>query len=561
MKSEINCPILNNEKFSKEILTDLVSSLEQLDIIKNTIFNRLNTAFTERVNKFCSLKSRINRVNEIISKFPTIKEAITLKSSFQYPTQDHKYYIPTIIDQNATSEKKAPNLRLNKVVLNEKSKLGSKSLASKEKINIYDQYLSCATQYDDLVNELNKVSKKEAKLRQCYKEFQPILNTVMSDFTYGFNVKIEYAKKERIPTKEINRKSNSDALQELLNEQEEEIKKRKKTIQEAPKSILEREKIKKKKEKTKKIKTEKPKFNLDIPTDIGLGGVTELDGVEDDNEDEDKKEENNEEEEEDDDAFKDDNENEIQTDPQLENQENEPLPIDYIRHNNESKYESINISPTPNYKTSNYQKPIYNANTSNNINTNTSPIQNPPPQQSNPNINSQPPTQNVINNPISAPTTSDNQILANNSGVVPPTTSTKQIVINNSGSVPQTTSTNHIVSNNSGAVPPPPPPPPSVPIIATKINKVNAQPKLSDENNSEQQEGKSIADLIASQKNHLKPISSLPKKEEIKPSKPSIKDILKKQLQWRFYQLNLHEKDNNEDDDNEEDENDEDFKV
>lgn len=51
MNTEISCPILFNEKFSKEFLTDLVTYLEQLETVKATIFNRLNTAFQERVKK------------------------------------------------------------------------------------------------------------------------------------------------------------------------------------------------------------------------------------------------------------------------------------------------------------------------------------------------------------------------------------------------------------------------------------------------------------------------------------------------------------------------------
>ena len=57
MKSEINCPILTSEKFSKEVLTDIVNSLEQLENAKTTIFNRLNSAFSERVNKLCDIKA------------------------------------------------------------------------------------------------------------------------------------------------------------------------------------------------------------------------------------------------------------------------------------------------------------------------------------------------------------------------------------------------------------------------------------------------------------------------------------------------------------------------
>ena len=77
MKTEINCPVLNSEKFSKEIITDIVNSLDQLENTKNTIYNRLNKAFSERVNKLYNIKSRINKANQIIASYATIKDVIT----------------------------------------------------------------------------------------------------------------------------------------------------------------------------------------------------------------------------------------------------------------------------------------------------------------------------------------------------------------------------------------------------------------------------------------------------------------------------------------------------
>ena len=100
MNTELNCPVVNNEKYSKEFLSDLISSLEKLETIKGTIFNRLNSAFQERVNKLCNIKARIIRANKIISSFSDVKDAITLKSQYHYPLKKHNFYTPTIIDQN-----------------------------------------------------------------------------------------------------------------------------------------------------------------------------------------------------------------------------------------------------------------------------------------------------------------------------------------------------------------------------------------------------------------------------------------------------------------------------
>ena len=102
MKQDLNCPIISNEKFSKEVLSDMITSLEQLESIKATIFNRLNTAFQERVQKLCNIKARIIRANQIIANYASITDAITLKSKYYYPFQKHNYYVPTVIDKNAT---------------------------------------------------------------------------------------------------------------------------------------------------------------------------------------------------------------------------------------------------------------------------------------------------------------------------------------------------------------------------------------------------------------------------------------------------------------------------
>jgi hypothetical protein len=174
-------------------------------------------------------------------------------------------------------------VKLNRIALNDKEKLGAKSLAAKDKIVTYDKYLSYATQFNDIVNELNKVTSQEISIRQDLDDFEPILNHVTSDFTFGTNMKIEYAKKQQYnPQQEINR-GGSILLQDYLNEKKEEERKKKKNIQQAPKSIIEKQKIRRTVSKKKKIKNT-PKVNFVLPTNIALGGVANLEGSEDDDE-------------------------------------------------------------------------------------------------------------------------------------------------------------------------------------------------------------------------------------------------------------------------------------
>ena len=550
MRAEINCPILSSEKFSKEALSDIVNSLEKLENCKNTIFNRLNTAFSERVNKLCDIKARINRANQIIASYTSINEAITLKSKYHYPNKKHNFYTPTIIDQNATTVNKEPTLKLNRIVLNDKAKLGSKSLAAKDKIVTYDKYLSFSTQFNDIVNELDKVANQAMNVRQSLEEFEPILNHVTSDFTFGTNMKIEYAKKQQYnPQQEINRGS-SIVLQEFMKEKRAEEEKKKKIIQQAPKSVREKAKLKEFKKKRNKLKKgNSSKINFNLPTNIGLGGVAELADGEDEEE---KQEDNNEDEEdEDDEDFQDDTQN----DPQLENQDEETnLPIDYIRYNNKSKIEinkNTQVTPNPSYNNNYNQRQVNNNanenNTNNNINT--TPVQTQTPVPPPPPPPPEPPKQNIVQPPPKPKAPSP----------PPPVPSSSS-------------STVKVLVGSSSGVPPPPPPPPSPPVVPTvptkasetKAVKKNDGPELSLEEelakamsglkkkvNLEEKPQKkelSFAEQLALSRNKLKKPVIAPKPPE---KKVNAKDLLSQQIKLRFQNLRMHddEKDEDSDDD------------
>lgn len=554
MKTEINCPVLSSEKFSKEVLKDIITSLEQLENTKNNIFNRLNNAFNERYNKLCNIKARIIRANKIIESYSSINEAITLKSKYHYPSKKHNYYTPTIIDQNSTRVKPEPMVKLNRIALNDKEKLGAKSLAAKDKIVTYDKYLSYATQFNDIVNELNKVTSQEISIRQDLDDFEPILNHVTSDFTFGTNMKIEYAKKQQYnPQQEINR-GGSILLQDYLNEKKEEERKKKKNIQQAPKSIIEKQKIRRTVPKKKKIKNT-PKVNFVLPTNIALGGVANLEGSEDDDE---KKEENKiEEEEDDDDDFKDDNQNEGQFINE-EDEEDTDLPIDYIRYNNQIKIDTNRINQNANYN-NNQTSTTTNNNSANQSQSQPTPSP-PPPSAPQTQINTAqvntatvpqpPPQKQVVPPPQQRPP---------NPPPAVPTASKIQVVVGNSSSIPPP--------------PPPPPPPPVVPTIPTKPSSAKVETKSSGGEVSLEDElakamsglkktGKveldekpkpkelSFAEQLAMSRNKLKKPVIV---EKPPPKKQNCMDLLSQQIRLRFQQLRMHE-DDNEDSDSEDDE-------
>ena len=534
MKAEITCPILNSEKFSKEVLSDIINSLEQLENTKATIFNRLNSAFSERVNRLCNLKARINRANQIIASYSSITEALTLKSKYHYPNQKHNYYTPTIIDPNATSVNKEPFLKLNRICLNDKYSLGSKSLAAKDKIATYDKYLSFATQFNDIVNELDKVTSQEINVRQTLDEFEPILNYVTNDFTFGTKMKIEYAKKQQYnPQQEVNNRGGSIYLQDYLNDQKAEEEKRRKAIQEAPKSIIENRHIKKKKKKKKLIeKTNSSKINFDLPTNIGLGGVADLAGGD---EDDDKSEEKNEDEEyEDDDDF-----NDNQNDPQIEEiQDDETnMPIDYIRYNNKTKFETNRINQNNiNNNNYTYQKAVYNAN-NNNVNNNINTAQ--PQPQPQPQVNTAP-----VQPPPQAPKPAFQPPQAPKQPNPPPPVPTASKVV--------------VVVGNTAGVPPPPPPPPPPPVVPTVPTKTTTKAQNAGPINLEDELSKaksglkkkvsveevekpkvlSFAEQLALSRNKLKKTGNVPKPQE---KKQNAKDLLSQQIKLRFQNLRMHE--------------------
>ena len=543
MNTEINCPILSNEKFSKEILLDVVTSLEQLESIKATIFNRLNSGFQERVSRLCNIKARINRANQIISSFASITDAITLKSKYNYPYQKHNYYIPTVVDKNATKIAQDPIPKLNKNVLNDKNNLGTKSSATKEKLALYDNYLSFATQFKDVVNDLDQIYKQEVNTIQSLDELEPILNNVTSNFAFGTKMKIEYAKKNQFNVQDLGR--NTEILKEIQEEKKEEEEKRKKQIQQAPKSIIKKVKMRKVKHKKKLISQNNASvIEFNFPTNVGLGGVSNLNIGND--EDEIKEEKNDDEEyEEEEDDFNDDNQNEIQM------EDDSDMPIDYISYN---KQKSGNTNKVAQSTINTIQDSSSNSNpqvVSNSVNPSSSvpspPSTVPPPPSTVP-----PPPSTVPPPPSSVPTP-------------PPKVPSPPPPVPSSGPP-------KVVVGSSGAIPPPPPPPPPPPVVPTIV-----APKGEEKNGAKEEEGPpismeeelakamsglkkkkavpvpqkpkelSMAEQIALQRNRLKKtvVDLKPKPEPEK--KITAKDLLRQQIQLRYNNINMHKEDDNDD--------------
>ena len=159
MIQDINYNILTKEKSYKEVLIDLINSLEQLEKTKSIIFNRLNNSFSKSLHKFANLKSRINRINHILGSFSSInKEKILLND----------YLNKNLILESLKSEY---SLKLNKIVLNGKLEL------------------SFTSQFNDITNELNKASEQIINIRRNMDDYKPILSHIKKDFFFENSLK------------------------------------------------------------------------------------------------------------------------------------------------------------------------------------------------------------------------------------------------------------------------------------------------------------------------------------------------------------------------------------
>ena len=556
MKEEINIPIISSEKYSKETLNDIVNSLEKLEKAKNNIFGRLNSAFSERVDKLCNLKARINRANKIIADYSNINDALTLKSKYHYPNQKHSFYTPTIIEQNATSINKEPVLKLNKIVSNDVNNLGVKP--SVTKASTYDKFLAFSTQFNDIVNQLNNIQKQEQDVRQSLEEFEPILNNVTSDFTFGTNMKIEYAKKQQYnPLQESSRFTSTPSRfsQEYMINEKEEKKRRKKNLQQAPKSITANRKIKQYKRPVKRIKKSEPKIAIDLPSTIQLGGVANLDGG-DDEDDEMIQEKEEEEEEEDDDN--DDNEINV---PLEDEDDDTNTPMDIIRSKNKNKIltSKNDVKNNPN---TNYQKPV-NTNNNNTVNNN---INTSTQVQANNTVPQEPPPPKTTVPPPLPPPQPQPQPQSQPQPQPKPQPKPQPVAPSPPSNVSSSDGSNIVViCGKSSGIPPPPPPPPPPKIVPTIPSKPsakaenNSEPKLSlqeelekaksglkkkeDVKVEEKPKELSFAEQLLASKNKLKKTVIAPKPVEEK--KKTGLDILSQQIRLRFNNLRMHEEEDN----------------
>ena len=264
MKNSYFINISNEEYFQNETLYGLIASLEKLEIYKDLIFSKLNKSLTERTERLCSLKSRINRVYQIISNFST-SSAMTIKSKFNYPRNNHIYYQSVYYEPNALVTRPAEEPAINTSPENEKENLGHKPLIADDMLLHLEEIKQSMEPYQEIVSEISEEFQHEwGKYDNGL--IQPILNYSTSGFYFY--------KKKKLNQKDYDTKDYICAEREskIVPLVKPEVKK-KVEIEDAPLTINQTIN-----EKRVNILQgdDKDKYQFNVSNNISLGGVATL---------------------------------------------------------------------------------------------------------------------------------------------------------------------------------------------------------------------------------------------------------------------------------------------
>lgn len=539
MDAELKVHINETGKYRTEYLTFALQNLSKLDSYKDFIFNNINKNIASRVQKLQNLKSRINRIREILPKLNEYNNAMTIKSKKYYPDNKHHYYqyinlqdnpetIKKLIDSNFNSNPNISKINIKRPLVDkgEKGTLGKipketfeESISSQILGNMQKKVKDLATELYEL-RFRNIGSSLTNELNDLVYEKTPYLET-----SFGFMNKKLIQKADtlwKVNKDEFDLKQNGNIINQNKDYKEPNFAKRSSKklpykLQEAPKSIATKAKIENYVSKKVLLEKTKEKQEFNLPTTINLRGIAEL---KDDtaNEETPIADENIYPEREDIDL---DFEN--QTDINNLNFDDEyDLPVDIITRKNLENFKNDGNVFTPNPTNYNYKS----ANTSNINNT-----------SNNININVNDNANNVINNNTNINTVNN--------------------TINNYNKAPQNTASSGpvvVVSGSGAGVPPPPPPPPPPPVIPTvpkKAANTNKAAKKEEEENEIKPEPKkelSMADQLA-----MVTLRKVPEKKK-EPPKASGMDLLRQQIQMRYKQINRHKEENEGEDEEDEQE-------
>ena len=551
MDAELKVHINETGKYRSEYLTFAIQNLSKLDAYKDYIFNNINKNIASRVQKLQNLKSRINRIREILPKLNDCNSAMTIKSKKYYPDNKHHYYqyinlqdtpeaIKKLIDSNFNSNPNISKINIKRPLVDkgEKGTLGKipketfeESISSQILGNMQKKVKDLATELYEL-RFRNIGSSLTNELNDLVYEKTPYLET-----SFGFMNKKLIQKADtlwKVNKDEFDLKQNGNIINQNKDYKEPNFAKKSSKklphkLQEAPKSITTKVKIEKYVSKKVLLEKTKEKQEFNLPTSINLRGVAEL---KDDTANEET-------------PMTDENiypeREEIDLDYENPTDINNldydyDLPVDIITRKNLENFKNDENTNTPNPSNYNYKTANTSNinNTANNININVNDnFNNVINTNTNTNINT---NTNTINNTINNYNNSYNQA-SQNTG-----TSGKIVVVNGSGpGIPPP--------------PPPPPPPPVVPVVpvqqAANINKA-AEKESEKEEKPEPKKELSMAEQLA--KVTLKKVPDAKEEKKKKPNPLNGLDLLKQQILLRRKQITLHQKEEEEDEEEDEDE-------
>ena len=244
MKYNNSLHLISNDNYSVESLTQLVNTMEQLEATKENIINHANSAFVERSNRLGTIKSRINRANQIIQTFLGLNKALTIKSKLINPQQEHHYY-HLLKENDVTSvySQRINNPLINANPMNDPALLGKEPKAMIERISTVSLLQKVIPMYNDLANDLNLICP-EISLANIDEMggIDPLLDFVTSDFDFYKKIKIEEIKKMNFGILMSQRERESKAVAEFMNTSTKDIKKKKEKpiIDHAPTGLKER---------------------------------------------------------------------------------------------------------------------------------------------------------------------------------------------------------------------------------------------------------------------------------------------------------------------------------
>ena len=553
MKGELEISLINNEKYKNEWINEMITTLETMEKYKDTIYNRLNNSLSNRIQKLSNLKSRINRINQIITTFPNLNKAITLKSKFHYPKNEDSYYKPTIIDKIENIPNSENKNLINEHTMNSKEVLGAQPVYKKQDITLYFQFQNLIPIYNDIANELGNIVKDGFNNGDdTLSKIDPILNYTTSDFSFNEKQKINVEKKNNIFIQDNNLR-DSVALGELM--KDENIKKKPKKpkiIQQAPKSIRDKQKIKQYVKK-KNILKQNSNIQVNLPTNLGgLGNITDFDTGNYQIEDYDKINENDFDEEEDDIE---------EYNQEILNEEDYDL-VDYIEYKQTYKKDNpntimstTNIQPTvttSTQPTTTVTSTVQNSNIPVTQPVTTGNIPLPPQIPPSGNIPLPPPIpqSNIPKPPPIVP-----PIPNNNIPTVPVVPTSGNVPI--APPIPKAPAVPQVVSPPPGGNIPLPPPllPVKIDQEAIKRNQEKAEKAKKDAEAKKKKEPHklSMQEEIALKMGKLKKVGDVKVEQKVDNKKAapqeSMMDLLKKQINLRFKNINRHkEEDSSEED-------------